>query len=124
MIIGVGTDILEIARIESSFHKFGQKFVERILHPREQIIFKEKGCSVQWLAKRFAQKEAVVKALGTGIAQGITFQDIICVHDKLGKPMVELEGMAAEIAAKQGITQMHVSVSDERTHVCAFAVAS
>lgn len=89
----IGCDIVEISRIEGSVKKFGDKFLDRILTPNEKAIFIEKGSPMSFLAGRFSAKEAVSKALGTGIAGSLSFTDIEILPDGNGKPVLSLRGL-------------------------------
>lgn len=121
-IIGLGTDIAEIARIETALDRSGDKFAERILAPAEWDDFKAHKQPHRFLAKRFSVKEAAAKALGTGIAQGVTFHDFAIDHDEFGKPVLVLSGVASEIAVKRGVLHHHVSISDERHYTVATVI--
>ena len=121
-ILGLGTDIAEIERIETALDRTGEAFAKRILCPQEIVTFsglKQKG---RYLAKRFAAKEAAAKALGTGIAKGVTFHDFCILNDELGKPMLVLSGKAKELASFKGIHSTHISISDERHYAVATVI--
>lgn len=120
--IGIGTDIVQIERIKESVEKLSERFVNRILTGQEQAIYEQRNQSLVFLANRFAAKEAVSKALGTGIAQGIRFTDIEILPDELGAPTVQLHGKALERLGKLNGTQVKISLSDERDFAVAFAV--
>jgi holo-[acyl-carrier protein] synthase len=124
MIKGVGTDLVEIARIKQSLESFGDKFSQRILAPSELISFQQSGVPENFVAKRFAAKEAAGKALGTGIGQGISWHDFTIEHDEWGAPLLLMTGKAAQIAKNKGITAMNISISDERHYALAFVVLS
>lgn len=124
MIVGIGTDIVAVSRIEASYTRLGQKFVERILAYSEREAFAQAKQPIALLAKRFAVKEAAGKALGTGIGQGVSWHDICIDHDNLGAPVLELSGKAAEIAAAKYINNMQVSISDEKDAAIAFVILS
>lgn len=121
---GIGTDLLDQTRIEKVLAKQGQRFSQRILTPVEQAVWQEKNCSVNFLAKRFAAKEAIAKALGTGFAKGISFQHIQVLSDSAGKPEVVLLGQALLRAQELAGSVMQVSLSDEGEMILAFAVLS
>ena len=122
MIIGIGTDIIAVERVGKSWERHGHRFAERILAPEEMVEFSQLKQSVSFLAKRFAVKEAASKALGTGIAKGISWHDIRVEHDELGKPLLVLNGEAQVRAKNLGARQQHVSISDEKDHVVAFVI--
>ncbi len=121
-IVGIGTDIAEIERVEKVLARSGDTFAERILTPVELAIYRERKQSGRFLAKRFAAKEAAAKALGTGIAQGVTFQDFIITNDEYGKPILTLENKARELAADRAIQAIHLSISDERHYAVATVI--
>ncbi|RTE65837.1 holo-ACP synthase [Amphritea opalescens] len=122
MILGVGTDLLDIRRIGKALERT-PRLAERILTAAEFEQFSTSSEPVNFLAKRFAAKEAAVKALGTGIGRGISWQHFNISHDSLGRPLIEMNGGALEKAEQRGIRQIHISYSDETDHVVAFAVA-
>ena len=119
--IALGTDILAVARIEAVVERQGDRFVQRILAPAEQEEYRTHAQANRLLAKRFAAKEAVVKALGTGIGRGVSWQDIRILHDVNGAPLVELSGGAADVAAARGGSRVLLSLADEQDYVVAFA---
>jgi holo-[acyl-carrier protein] synthase len=125
MIIGIGSDLVEIERIAQLLTKHGERFVERILTEAERARFAQKPeqTRAHWLAKRFAAKEAVAKALGTGFSQGISFQSMEISNDPLGKPEVSLLGKAKDLLDKRtNHWSVHLSLTDERRYAQAFAV--
>ena len=122
--IRIGTDILEIARLEAVLERQGQRFVDRILTPRERAEYAASATPVRLLAKRFAAKEAIAKALGTGIGRGVSWQHMQVDHDELGAPRVSLYKGALEIAQEHGTPQVALSLADEQRYVVAFAVLS
>ncbi|MFA6178435.1 MAG: holo-ACP synthase [Candidatus Methylopumilus sp.] len=122
MIYGIGTDIVEVSRIEESLARFGNNFAMRILSEREMQDFTQSNTQARFLAKRFAAKEAFAKALGTGIRAPATFENIGVAHDDLGKPVLDLApGLQAYLEAK-GIRFQHLSISDEKMLAAAFVV--
>lgn len=122
MIIGIGTDVARIARFERAVARHGERFVERILGFDERLVFIERGRSPAFLAKRFAAKEAFVKALGTGLRDGLSWQDIQVGNDELGRPRLSLTGRARELAKAAGVASTHVSLSDEADVAVAFVL--
>lgn len=124
MIIGIGTDIVEIVRLQRILERQGEAFAKRVLHDHEYATFCKlpTNKTAAWLAKRFATKEAVAKAFGTGIGQHVRLQDIETQHDALGKPVLQLHGVTAETALQKGVSELQVSVADEQTYAVAFVV--
>ncbi len=120
--IAVGTDILRISRVEAVEKRQGEAFVRRILTPEECDEYRASARAPNLLAKRFAAKEAVAKALGTGIGRGVSWQDIRIRHDEHGAPLAELSGGALEAARRRGGESVEISLSDEGDLVLAFAV--
>lgn len=122
MIRGIGTDILQLVRARDAL-KRTPGLAKRVLTPSELSSYEQSGVAERFFAKRFAAKEAIVKALGTGIGRGVSWQHIEITNNKLGKPEVTLSAGAQEHADRQGIVTMHISYSDEQDYVIAFAVA-
>lgn len=123
-ILGIGTDMVEIARIEQMLAHHPQRFAERVLHPNELQRFGDVSHKAAWLAKRFATKEAVAKALGTGIGAQARLQEIETVHDPRGKPLLQLHGTTLATASTLGVTSLQLSLTDERNHALAFVILS
>lgn len=119
--IAVGTDILELARIEAVLDRQGERFARRILTEGEFADYLASGQPARLLARRFAAKEAVAKALGTGIGRGVSWQDIHIAHDAAGAPRVELDGGARAVLQARGGQAVLISISDERRYSVAFA---
>ena len=122
MIFGIGTDIVEVARVEASIQQFGDDFAKRILAEGEIASYLESHIKARFLAKRFAAKEAFSKALGTGLRAPATFQNIAVSHDDLGKPLLVLAPELQMLLQSKNITQMHISISDEKNLAAAFVV--
>lgn len=120
MIIAIGTDIVEIQRIADAVERQGDKFVQRILTKSEIADYQMRGNSMSFLAKRFAAKEAIAKALGTGIGRGISFQHMIISNNAEGAPQVELQDNAAERLTQLGGTNVLLSLSDEKNYAIAY----
>lgn len=122
MIYGIGTDIVEVARIEASVAQFGDDFAKRILAESELPSYQQTKLKARFLAKRFAAKEAFSKALGTGLRAPATFQNIAISHDDLGKPILVLADELQALLKTKNIQQLHVSISDEKNLATAFVV--
>lgn len=125
-VLGVGTDLVEVARIEKALERHGDKLLHRVLSDSERERIPDRsnraGYLANYLAKRFAIKEAVSKALGTGIAQGVSLHDIELFKSESGQPYVELSGAAKEHMLRLGGVSVQVSLSDDAGLVSAFAV--
>lgn len=122
MTIAIGTDIVDIQRIADAVERQGDKFVQRILTQSEISEYQARSHSVSFLAKRFAAKEAIVKALGTGIGRGISFQHMIISNNAEGAPQVELQDNAAERLTKLGGSQVLLSLADEKHFALAYVI--
>ncbi|MFC2707728.1 MAG: holo-ACP synthase, partial [Neisseria sp.] len=120
MIYGIGTDIVSLKRIIRLNKKFGLAFAQRILSPEELLEFPQAGKPVNYLAKRFAAKEAFAKAVGTGIRGVVSFRNIGVGHDALGKPELFFAPVLSKWLEEQGIHGCHLSMSDEEDTVMAF----
>lgn len=119
MIIGIGTDIIEIERIEKAI-KTNKSFLEKLFTKDENILFKSKAMRTEVIAGNFAAKEAISKALGTGV-RGFSFKDIEILRDELGKPIAKLnEKVESKIETKS--YKLNISISHNNTSAIAFAV--
>ena len=122
MIIGIGTDIVSIARISATYQRQGAAFAKQLLSESELVEFDAVKVPAPWLAKRWAAKEAFGKAAGTGILVPLTLSGIGVGHDALGRPFFELAPAIEAHLKTMGVAQTHLSISDEREHAIAFAV--
>ncbi len=122
MIVGIGTDICEVERIRKVYEKHGERFISRILTDHELRPFKDNEQVVRYLAKRYAAKEAIAKAFGTGIGGAIGFQDCIITRSELGAPGIKFVGRGAALAQARGVTHAHISLTDEKNLVSAFVI--
>ena len=122
MIYGIGTDIVEVTRIEASISQFGDDFARRVLAQSELASYQASQIKARFLAKRFAAKEAFAKALGTGLRAPATFQNIAVSHDDLGKPILVLAAELQAFLIAKNILQAHISISDEKNLAAAFVV--
>ncbi|MEE9326615.1 MAG: holo-ACP synthase [Cocleimonas sp.] len=121
-IIGIGTDIVKTSRINRLFKKYPRGFAERILHKNELKVFKKHPSPKSFLARRFSAKEAVAKALGTGIANGVAFREIEVSNIKGGQPVLTLHGTTLDIASDLGVKNTFISLSDERDFAIAYVI--
>lgn len=118
---GIGTDIIEIARLEKQLEK-SDKLAKRILTEYEMEIFTEHATPARYLAKRFAAKEAAVKAIGIGIGNGISWQQVEVQNLDSGQPVLKFNGYFAEMCRKMGVNSSHISISDERHYAMATVI--
>ena len=121
-VIGIGTDLLDQARIEKAVARHGERFARRILTDTEYALWQSRQGNINFLAKQFAAKEALSKALGCGIAQGVGFHQLEVLRDTLGAPVVNLSGVAQQRLLQLQGQRAFVSLSDEGQWVQAFAV--
>lgn len=122
MIFGIGTDIVRIDRVESVYDRFGERFVDRLLLPEERAEFGATRRRIRFLAMRFAAKEAIVKALGTGFGHGVWIRDIGVRHNDWGRPEVIFSTRGLKLCERLGAGEGYVSLSDEAGFAVAFAV--
>ena len=122
-VLGVGTDITEVLRIAQMIERHGELFVDRVYTPTEIEYCRARKMATQHFAGRWAAKEAVLKALGTGWRRGISWRDIEITNAAGGRPQAVLQGGTREMAEKMGIRCILVSISHCRSHATAFAVA-
>lgn len=122
MVAGIGTDIVEIGRVQTVLERQGERFLTRILTPAERAEYDRRHRPIKFLANRFCGKEAVAKALGTGIARGVTFQNIEILPNARGAPEVSLSGRARECLLEAGADTVMISLADEHLSVVAFAL--
>lgn len=122
MIFGVGTDLVELKRIERSYDRWGDRLVDHLLTEKERRQFEKTRFKVRFLAMRFAGKEAVVKALGTGFRQGMWLRDVAVLNEPSGKPVVEFSRKGGRVREKRGAGECEISLTDEAGLVVAFAV--
>ena len=122
MIYGIGTDIVKIDRIRASLERFGAHFARRVLTAAELLEYQTSHQPDRFVAKRFAAKEAVVKALGLGFRAGLGLNLIGVSHDEYGKPAIVYHGQALDHVRKIGIVESLISISDEQDYALAFAI--
>jgi holo-[acyl-carrier protein] synthase len=122
MIFGIGTDIVEYARIEKLYARHGERFARRVLSDAEFSEWNDHPDRARFLAKRFAAKEAFAKAVGSGLRHPVTLQRISIAHDGLGKPVLQFDELLRNYLAQVGVTGHHLSISDERSMIAAFVV--
>ncbi|MBI4644905.1 MAG: holo-ACP synthase [Deltaproteobacteria bacterium] len=123
MIFGIGVDLVKVERIAVALERYGDRFVQRIFTPREIDHCRGKARTASMLAMRFAAKEAFSKALGVGLRRdGIRWREVEVVPNPRGKPELVITGRAAELCAEAGITNMHLTLTDEDQYALAVVV--
>lgn len=122
MVFGVGTDIVQSSRVEKIWQRFGERFADRLLLDEERALFDVSKRPVRFLSMRFAIKEAVVKAMGTGFAHGMWIRDVGMVPNAWGQPQIIYSARGRGMCERLGIGDGHVSVTDEAGLVVAIAV--
>ena len=122
MIFGIGTDIVELSRVQGIFERYGTHFAERILMDEELELFQRAKDPVRFLAMRFAGKEATVKAMGTGFAHGVWLRDVGVLNNDWGRPVIVWSERGSRVCARLGIGSGHLSLTDDAGLVLAFAV--
>lgn len=122
MIFGIGMDVLRLDRIERVFEKFGDQFAHRVLLDEELSLYERSKNKTRFLAMRFAAKEAIVKALGTGFANGLWVRDVGTVPNALGQPQVVYSARGAAMCERLGVGAGFLTLTDEAGLVVAVAV--
>jgi holo-[acyl-carrier protein] synthase len=122
MILGTGIDIIEVARIAASYEKFGERFINRILRPAEITYALSHKRPAPFLAVRFAAKEAVSKAFGTGIGQELTWQDMEVARKESGEPYLILHDGGARLLQERGGRRVHLTLSHTENYAVAMAI--
>lgn len=122
MIFGVGTDVVELSRIQASYDRFGELFVRRILMDEELRLFSTTRWPVRFLGMRFAGKEATVKAMGTGFRHGVWLRDVGITQNEWGRPLVIWSDRGRRVCEDLGIGRGHVSLTDDAGLIVAMAV--
>lgn len=122
MIYGMGHDLVDNDRIGKLLDRYGQKCINRILSIDEQEVFRQRSNKINFLAKRFAAKEAFAKACGTGIRQPVTLNNISIINDSLGKPIFKFAPQLQIWLSDRNITNCHISITDTKTSSSAFVI--
>ncbi len=122
MILGVGTDLVDIGRIRMALGRWGERFAERVLVDPELERFRAHRKPESYLAKRFAAKEAFAKAMGTGIRYPVTWQNVSVANHPSGRPYLVFSAPLAALLEERGVRRVHLALSDEVTVAAAFVV--
>jgi len=123
MIHGTGVDLIEISRIKNSIQKYSGKFEERVFTSKEIDYCRSKADPFKHFAARFAAKEAVLKSLGTGMAEGITWKDMEILNQESGRPVLSLSGKGRDIFDSLNLRNIHISMTHDRQYAVAQAIA-
>ncbi|MHB1034945.1 MAG: holo-ACP synthase [Pirellulales bacterium] len=122
-VLGIGTDIIECLRIARMIERHGELFIDRVYTTSEIEYCRSRKQATQHFAGRWAAKEAILKALGTGWRKGISWRDVEVRNERGGKPVVALRGGARDVVEQLGIQKLLVSISHCRSHAVAYALA-
>src|SRR6267142_3674854 len=122
MIVGIGIDIVDVSRIDRLLREYGDPFARRVLAEAERPDFAASSRPVWFLANRFAAKEALSKALGTGLRYPVTLHAISVSSDAIGKPEFQFHGALPEYLAGRGVVRCHLTLSHEKDLACAMVV--
>jgi holo-[acyl-carrier protein] synthase len=122
VILGLGTDLVEVPRIAHSISKYGDRFTHRIFTAAERAYSESKANSNERFAARFAAKEAAMKALGTGLTGGVSWTQIEVVNNDAGKPLLLLHRVAGDLAAKIGVRTIWLSLTHTSQNACAVVI--
>ncbi len=122
MILGIGSDLVQVARMAVVYTRHGERLVRRLLAQKEWADFGRAASKPHFLAKRFAAKEALAKAVGTGLRPPVVLTAMAVGHDALGKPVFEFEAGLSDWLTQNGMHRIHLSLSDERDMALAFVV--
>ena len=122
MIVGLGSDLVRIDRLQRALDRFGEGFARRVFTSGERLACEKRSGRAACYAKRFAAKEALVKALGTGMRGGIWFRDVEVLNDGLGRPFLTVTGAARARMDAMGPVTAHLSLSDEGGFALAFVI--
>lgn len=123
MVIGLGTDLIEIARVQQSLDRFGERFIHKVFTPGEVVYCQRKKNAAESFASRFAAKEAAAKALGTGISRGVSWLEIEVQRLPGERPTLHLIGRAAERASMLGVRNLQLSLTHSRELAMAMVIA-
>jgi holo-[acyl-carrier protein] synthase len=122
MILGIGTDLCDITRVSAALERFGARFAERILVPAELERFGRHAKPAHYLAKRFAAKEAMSKALGTGIRAPVNWHNIEVRNARSGAPYIEPSDALRRLLEARRVARVHLSLTDEKAMACAVVI--
>ncbi len=122
MILGIGSDLVQVARMAEAYTRHGERLARRLLSQQEWADFGRAASKPHFLAKRFAAKEALAKAVGTGLRPPVVLTAMAVAHDALGKPVFEFEPNLSAWLTQKGMRRIHLSLSDERDMALAFVV--
>jgi len=122
VIFGIGTDVVQLARVERIWNRYGERLADRLLLDEERVLFERARSPVRFLSMRFAAKEAVVKAMGTGFAHGMWVRDVGMMPNDWGQPQIIYSSRGAAVRERLGIGGGHLTLTDEAGLVVAVAI--
>jgi holo-[acyl-carrier protein] synthase len=122
VILGTGVDLAEVARIQASIERYGERFIRRVFTERESAYSERKANKYERYAARFAAKEAGMKAIGTGWSGGITWKDLEVTNLPSGRPTLTLHGVARDVAGRLGVQTIHLSLTHTSGQALAWVV--
>ena len=122
MILGLGTDLVEVSRIDKSITTFGERFTQRVFTAGERAYVGSKANTAERYAARFAAKEAAMKALGTGWASGVGWLQIEVTNEDSGRPVLRLHGVAEAVAGRMGVERIWLSLTHTSQNACAVVI--
>ena len=122
MILGIGTDLVDVRRIERALSRYGHRFARRVLAEHEYQRFCAHVKPAHYIAKRFAAKEAFSKAMGTGIHFPVNWHNVSIANERSGKPYLKFSEPLAALLAQRGVQRAHLSLTDEVEMACAFVI--
>lgn len=122
MIIGMGTDIIDKVRINKAYSQHGDKFINKLLSEAERVVLQTKKYPIDYLAKRWAAKEALGKAIGCGIRAPVLLPNISVLNDELGKPFFQVSPELDNFLQVANINKLHLSISDEKNFAIAWVI--
>jgi holo-[acyl-carrier protein] synthase len=122
VILGIGVDMVDIRRMRTGIERFGERFAVKLLSDQELDEFRAAVDPAAFLAKRFAAKEALVKAMGMGFREGIQHRQISVAHTPAGQPRFNCQGKISVVLSEQGVSVCHLSITDEKNYAVAYVV--
>lgn len=123
MIVGIGVDLVRVARVRQAIERWHERFLERVFTPDEVAYARGRHDPAEHLAARFAAKEATLKALGTGLSMGVRWREMEVRRERGGRPRIHLSGRTAEVGLERGVRALHVSLAHDGEYAMAQVLA-